>query len=139
MIATKRLSHTITQTLSENHIILQEECDIYEYCFHYIIDISLYCIIFLLIALMCHELLIGILFTLMFFLLRSNGGGVHAPTERLCTVFSFAIYIFVLWVAPKTTGYDWWLCPTLYCLSAAFICFLAPVDHANKLWYNSGS
>ena len=127
----KKISCYLTDFMIENKTIPENEANIYQYCFHYLLDTIFSFFIFLLIALLFKEFVPGLLFTAVFFSFRSLAGGFHAPTERLCALLSYGSYIFVLWSIPKITFLDKYLCPIFF-IEIIIIDIFSPIDHANK-------
>lgn len=108
----------------QNKVISEEQTKLYLYCFDFLFEQILYILIMSILGILCRRLNITIIFLLTFLPLRIFGGGIHAPTEKSCTVLSFIIYATILFVSPIITS------------KHSTLCFLsimiAPVDTANK-------
>ncbi len=91
----KKLCTWITNILVSDNQITQDEVPCYVYCLEYLFENLLFVSFTLILSSLCKHTLMGILFLLVLISLRGTAGGIHAPTQFLCTLFSYGI-IFLL-------------------------------------------
>lgn len=132
MYISERISRNLTNIMVEEKIIEDTKKEIFTYCFEYIFEQVIYTTIFLLLGLLFNRFIVTLLFLLMFYSLRSLGGGIHAPSERTCTIISFCIYFFVITITPVISYKYTTLWLVLFLLSVLVMIALAPVQSPNK-------
>lgn len=132
MYISKKMGQNITDILIETDIAESSQQEILIYCFEYLFDQIILISTFLLLGLFFGQFEIGLLFLITFYLLRSFGGGIHAPTENICIVSSTAIYLTILFVAPIITYRFSLLWMLLFLFAILVIITIAPVESPNK-------
>lgn len=133
MYFSKKISQTISDIMIDSEIVEPTKRDILIYCFEYIFDQIIYTTLFLVLGVMLKQIEISLLFLIMFYSLRSFGGGFHASTETKCTILSFIVYLSVLLIAPIITYNHSSLWLTIFSLSIVGIIILSPIESANKV------
>lgn len=132
MIISQYVSKKLSTSLYEADIIKHSELDIYSYCFDYIIELMLNIIIFLGIGQFTHKFIISLIFLIVLIPMRSFGGGIHAPTPKICSLISFSLFFIVLYISNILSymfTFEWCIC---FILAISIILILAPIDSPNK-------
>lgn len=132
MYFSSKLSNDLTNIMVETNTIEPSQKEVFVYCFEYIFEQITYISIFLLLGLLFRRFVVTILFLLMFYLLRSFGGGIHAPSEQSCTLISFAVYFVVIAIVPIIAYQHTALWLILFLLSIVIMVALAPIPSPNK-------
>ncbi|MBR6221970.1 MAG: accessory gene regulator B family protein [Lachnospiraceae bacterium] len=113
--------------------IKQEEVAIYNYLFEYFLENVIYFLFFVVCGVFFKDVLYGLILYMTMAPLRSFGGGVHAPTKRMCYCISYGIVMVITGIVPLIAGRVSriiWL--VLFVFSIIVIVSLAPVDCPNK-------
>lgn len=123
----------VTDCLTENGTIREEEKEIYSYCFGFLADLIFYNLSILLIGLLLGKFHIALLYVLMMTPTKMMAGGMHAPTPVVCDIVSYGVFFIALLLIPgisiKSPPF---LLLTIYFLCYIFIVTLSPVDTKNK-------
>lgn len=120
----------VVELLLRNHMILEEETDIYQFGLECLVLKGIHCVSYLCIAAilgMIPELLI---IGCVLIPLRRNAGGYHARTKTGCYVFS-CIYIVIILLISKVFDQSF-VCWMALALADGVIILYSPVDNENK-------
>ncbi len=128
----KQIGSYIAEWMINNNIITDNEKPIYEYCYTYLIENTLYAVIILLISILLHCFDIGLILVTFQFSLRVTGGGAHASTRKMCTFVSYGQDILILLLVPLSVDIKniYWM--LLFTVGAWIIFIAVPVDCPNK-------
>ncbi len=80
--------------------IKPEDKDIYIYLIEYVLENIIYFLFFLVCGMIFGDVFLGFILFAVLFPLRSFGGGVHAPTKRICYCISYGIVITITGIVP---------------------------------------
>lgn len=120
------MTNTIVDLLYKNNHINKDEIEAYKFCIDFIIEYITFIMISLILGSLFSLLIPVALFMLVFLLLRSYGGGVHARTHIRCTIYSYLLIILFIVICL-------FLLPiSLYILSFFTYVLFAPVIPCNK-------
>lgn len=128
-----RIATWMTGVLYENENIGSDEIEIYKYLFEYILENIIYFFYYIIMGIAFGDVFYGVIFFSVICLLRSFGGGVHAPTKRMCNIISYGIVPIVIGGVLLTIEIipcNFWR--IIFAISSCVILFLAPVDCPNK-------
>lgn len=123
----------VTDCLTENGTIKEEEKEIYSYCFGFLADLVFYNLSILLIGLLLGKFHIALLYILMMTPTKMMAGGMHAPTPAICDLVSYGVFLGTILLIPViSTKLPSFLLLTIYFLCYIFIVALSPVSTKNK-------
>lgn len=125
------ISNMLTNYIIKNGNIEEEDRDIYEYGFHSAIAMISNTVTFFLICYIFNMFLEGIVFGILFVMLRGYAGGVHLSSNIKCFILSSMVLIGTLSLIKYTTT-DRTLMFVLTALASLVINFLSPVQDKNK-------
>lgn len=130
------MTNTIVDLLYKNNHINKDEIEAYKFCIDFIIEYITFIMISLTLGSLFSLLIPVALFMLVFLLLRSYGGGVHARTHIRCTIYSYLLIILFivicLFLLPKWNNIYNYCIISLYILSFFTYVLFAPVIPCNK-------
>lgn len=124
-----KLADKLTSILISGGRITKEEKELYQYGFFLLLSKITYGILTIIIGMSFNVLWEGILFFILFSILREYAGGIHAPTEIICNIMSaIAILVALLTIRiMETCGcIQAAIVSLLFC--GALICGLSPLD-----------
>lgn len=124
-----KLADKLTSILISGGRITKEEKELYQYGFFLLLSKITYGILTIIIGMSFNVLWEGILFFILFSILREYAGGIHAPTEIICNIMSaIAILVALLTIRiMETCGcIQVAIVSLLFC--GALICGLSPLD-----------
>ncbi|MDD5796499.1 MAG: accessory gene regulator B family protein [Oscillospiraceae bacterium] len=127
------LSRRIAKHLCETSIIEESDLELYAYGFFVLLSRILFLIITTIFGMCFNIIFESILFYILFCFIRSYAGGVHAPNEFLCTVFTtllmfvcvLIIKLLIIFDAQKITS-------AVYFISFVIIIIFSPLDTKEK-------
>lgn len=125
------ISNILTNYIIKNGNIEEEDRDIYEYGFHSAIAMISNTATFLLICYIFNMFHEGIVYGILFMILRVYAGGVHLSSNIRCYILSSTVLIGTL-ILIKYTMMNDGLMLVLSAFSSAIIYFLSPVEDKNK-------
>lgn len=125
------ISNMLTNYIIKNGNIEEEDREIYEYGFQSGIAMINNTIMFLLICYVFNMFLEGIVYGILFMILRVYAGGVHLSSNIKCYLLSSAVLIVTLGII-KYTMMDQTLMLVLTAIASSVISFLSPVEDKNK-------
>lgn len=127
------LANKAVNALYKSSVLNENEIELYEYGFYVLFSYLFYFLFSLLLGVLFQLLLEGILFFILFALIRSYAGGVHASKESSCILFTslsflvcFKIIDFCKTLKSPDVGF------LLLFLSAINILYFAPLDTSEK-------
>lgn len=128
-----KLSAKIAEHLCDTAVITEEDKDLYSYGFFVILSRILFLIITTIFGIILHIAIESILFFVLFCLIRSYAGGVHASSEFKCTAYTTgALFICVLFIKFfKEHNLDY-VTLILLIISSTCIFVLSPLDSPEK-------
>lgn len=125
------VSNILTNYIIKNGNITEDQRDVYEYGFRSGFAMLCNTISFFIICNMFNMLREGIIFGLLFMILRSYAGGVHLANSVICFFASCAVLIVILMLVQYTQlGSIPILLITF--VASLVIWFLAPIENHNK-------
>lgn len=128
----KSIAKKITVTLASNNIIKTEEIEAYSYGLELLVPKVILYVAILIVSIITNTFLISFAFVILLMSLRRYTGGFHCKTAEACLLFSFFIYLIVLF------GYNYvqYLPKSIYGLSSAISAIIvfafAPVEDINR-------
>ena len=128
-----RFATYVTSWLSRTGVIQNDDTELYQYGFFILLTGIFHFIVTLVLGFFFNVFCESIVFYIMFTLLRSYAGGIHAKTEGQCLVLSdLAILICIVGIRILKTSSS--VLFTLFLLSAGFGCILSlsPLDTEEK-------
>ena len=128
-----RFATYVTSWLSRTGVIQNDDTELYQYGFFILLTGIFHFIVTLVLGFFFNVFFESIVFYIMFTLLRSYAGGIHAKTEGQCLVLSdLAILICVVGIRILKTSSN--VLFPLFLLSAGFGCILKlrPLDTEEK-------
>lgn len=132
MYLSRKLSYYVAKVLLENGAIREGDLKFYEYCYEFFFEQFLDTAIVLILGLLLHCFVTTLIFLSVFSFFRYCSGGIHAPTEKICSVISFCMYAFVLIVIPRCSFKNFKVWAILFAVSVLCIIVLAPVENDKK-------
>lgn len=119
-----------TDCLVRNHVVDEDDRDVYEYGFHTlfnnVIDISSIIVI----SLWLNQIPQTLLYHVSFVVLRNTAGGYHAKTHFRCFLMSTVIWLVSLWGISQVASPG--VCIGLAAFSTSLIWGKAPIEHINS-------
>lgn len=128
-----KLSAKIADHLCDTDVITEEDKDLYSYGFFVILSRVMFFVIALTFGLMLHVVIESVVFFILFCLIRSYAGGVHASSEFKCTVYTTgAMLICILCIKlSKLHNLDY-IFLIMLILSSICILAISPLDSLEK-------
>lgn len=128
-----RISEMIAQGLVQSGTIADNEMDLYSYGFFLILSRTLFFSVTILFGIILGELYKSIAFYLLFSSLRGYAGGVHAPSEHICLIFTTIGLFFSITVLHLLSYYrNATMAAILILVSSGIIWKYCPVDSLQK-------
>lgn len=131
MILSKKISKSITSELYKNKIIDDTNKEYYSYCFDYIIENIIYYLSLIVIGCFSAHLIPALLYIMIMMPLKMLAGGAHAKSPGSCTVISYSVYIFSLFLSDILSLSTFTMIIAFF-ISCICISILSPVEHPNK-------
>lgn len=120
----------LQEKLISNHIISEEESDLYGYGYECLLLKFIHIFSYLCIGFLLNRLPELLIIGIVLLPLRRNAGGYHAKTRFGCYVLSCTfIWMILLVSGMEFNQFIWW---TASIISNLLIIFLAPADNENK-------
>ena len=127
----KQISERMLNRLVRNHVIDQDDWEIYEVGLEQIIISLINALTMLVIALLFGEVWQCLLFAASFIAIRVNAGGYHARTPLHCYILTISMFIVALAVM-KFAVISQYVSVMLLVFASMLIWILCPVDTENK-------
>lgn len=126
-------ANKITNYYINKQAIEADEKEVYLYCFELLISTIINLLTVLIISCATQLYIEGIVYSIVFMLVRGVGGGHHSKTHFTCwltTAVIFSIYVVILKLVKVEVIF--WMSIAFLAISALVISILAPVDTENK-------
>ena len=128
-----KIASVLTRMFTEERLIDNEDQDLYEYALFNILSYLFFLTLAMLVGFMLGMFFESVLFFVSFCLVRNFAGGIHADTERKCTIVStFSIITSI--VVIRVLDFFGLKTFSLFLLVISTICLivLSPIDTPNK-------
>ncbi len=127
------LSLLLAKHLYKTSIITESDMELYAYGFFVLISRILFLIISVIFGMIFNIIIESILFYILFSFIRSYAGGIHAPTELLCTIFTtISLFLSVLGIKLMLNYGEQKIAYVVYFVSLLIIIILSPLDTKEK-------
>lgn len=127
----RMIAEELSLVMVANKIIPIEDRRYYIYGIELVLNNVLICLFIAAIAIITKTILISIIFSLSFCMLRAYTGGYHSKTYLRCFCISVINYIVML-ILNETLEYKFILSCVFLGISVPLIIKFAPVEHKNK-------
>lgn len=127
----EKSAQRIVRNLISNHVVSDENEEIYVYGIKQFLDFLLNVVTSLAIGAVFHMAWQSLLFTIAYIPLRRYGGGYHAPSPRICYVLSLGL-VAVSLMCVKLIAVNWQLFFIIIAISLILFFVKAPVESKNK-------
>lgn len=127
------VSRRISAGLCKSGLIPSEDFELYAYGFFVILSRILFLIITILLGILFDIVWESVLFYTFFSLIRSYAGGIHAPKEWMCILFTSILFVFCIGTIKflTLTNLNAFIY-VLFLLSIMAILILSPLDTKEK-------
>lgn len=128
------LKEKLLKSIAQSHEMDEEEFEVLAYGMEILLQKIFFFIGAIIISVIMGALVEGIVFMLLFAILRQNAGGIHMKSKIACAISSAGIFVVALILINLATRYAV-VYNVLLCLSGVGIIILlalAPVDTPNK-------
>lgn len=127
------LSQLLAKHLYKTSIITESDMELYAYGFFVLISRILFLIISVIFGMIFNIIIESILFYFLFCCIRSYAGGIHAPTELSCTIFTtISLFLSVSGIKLMLNYGDQKIAYAVYFISFIIIIILSPLDTKEK-------
>ncbi len=129
----KKIGDFISETLSSDGQIPEEQKAIYSYLFDYIIEALLFDLLVLLFGIFTHRLGMTLCYLVVTIPMRHFAGGFHASTPLKCTILSYGTFFIAIFATPALVAWmNHILWIPIYIMLWISVLAVAPVDTPNK-------
>ena len=127
------LSQLLAKHLCNTSVITESDMELYAYGFFVLLSRILFLIVSVIFGIIFNIIIESILFYILFCFIRSYAGGIHAPTELLCTIFTtILLFLSVLGIKLMLNYGDQKIAYAVYFVSFIIIIILSPLDTKEK-------
>lgn len=127
------LSQLLAKHLNKTSVITESDMELYAYGFFVLISRILFLIVSVIFGIIFNIIIESILFYFLFCFIRSYAGGIHAPTELLCTIFTtVSLFLSVLGIKLMLNYGEQKIAFAIYFVSLLIIIILSPLDTKEK-------
>ena len=127
------LSQLLAKHLCNTSVITESDMELYAYGFFVLLSRILFFIVSVIFGIIFNIIIESILFYILFCFIRSYAGGIHAPTELLCTIFTtISLFLSVLGIKLMLNYGDQKIAYAVYFVSFIIIIILSPLDTKEK-------
>lgn len=128
-----KLSAKIAKYLCATDVITEEDKDLYSYGFFVILSRILFLMVSAILGIILHVAIESLVFFVLFCLIRSYAGGIHASSELKCTVYTTSALLICILVIKILMQYNLdYLLLVMLILSSICILALSPLDSLEK-------
>lgn len=127
----EKSAQRIVRNLINNHVISDEDGEIYIYGMKQFLDFLFNVLTAFVIGVIFNMAWQSILFTVAYIPLRRYAGGYHAPSPRICYVLSIGL-VAVSLICIKLMAVNWQLFFIIIAISLILFFVKAPVESKNK-------
>lgn len=129
---THRIAGAIAGILYRNHMIEEEDSEVYQYGFEIVIDSVLETLLLMVIGFLIGKTMQTILFILTFTVIRRYSGGFHASTKLRCVMTSIFLFLMAVILSSLDFAYRELCYACLGVVANVIIWIYAPVEHYKK-------
>lgn len=127
------LSQLLAKHLYKSSIITESDMELYAYGFFVLMSRIVFLIVSVIFGIIFNIIIESILFYFLFCFIRSYAGGIHAPSELLCTIFTtILLFLSVLGIKLMLNYGDQNIAFVLYFISLVIIIIFSPLDTKEK-------
>lgn len=127
------LAQRIAAKLCDESVIKDEDRELYAYGFFMLLSKVFFLILTTVFGLIFGRILESVLFYVLFTVIRSYVGGVHAPSEKICTVLtSLSLFLGVLSIKVLTETDPRYAAYAVFAVAAVGILLFSPLDTNEK-------
>ena len=127
----RKVAKLLTDYVIKKSMVDEADREVYEYGFVITLEVGLFLVASLFIALKLYMVLEGIFFFVIFSPLRSYAGGLHLEKFWICFVLSCLTYITTLLVVKNLCLHEFVSLIVLFALEV-FVYVLYPVENRNR-------
>lgn len=128
----KLIAEEITVALASNDIIQSDEMEAYNYGLELLIPKVILYVAILIVSILTNSFLISFTFVVMLMSVRRYAGGFHCKTAETCLLFSFLIYLFMLFGYHFIKYFPPVSCGLISVISAIVVMIYAPAEDINR-------
>ncbi len=132
MIISDRIGSGIASAMADADVIPEDRTAIYAYCYSYLLDKLIYILYIALLCILIRNPLSAVIILSVLLPLRSISGGVHADSQIVCSILSFALPPFMIFMSFQTPLLNSGVSVTIFALSMLVLFIFAPVENKNK-------
>ena len=133
MIISDRIGSGIASAMADADVIPEDRTAIYAYCYSYLLDKLIYILYIALLCILIRNPLSAVIILSVLLPLRSISGGVHADSQIVCSILSFALPPFMIFMSFQTPLLNSGVSVTIFALSMLVLFIFAPVENKNIL------
>lgn len=127
------ISTRIATNLYKESIISEEDIELYAYGFFVLLSKLMFCVIAILFGAIFNIIPESILFYILFSLIRSYAGGIHAPSEWQCTSFTSISMLLSIASIKMLINYDAIVVAfSILAMASVLIALFSPLDTPEK-------
>lgn len=127
------LSQILAKHLCNTSVITESDMELYAYGFFVLLSRILFLIVSVIFGIIFNIIIESILFYILFCFIRSYAGGIHAPTELSCTIFTtISLFLSVSGIKLMLNYGDQKIAYAVYFISFIIIIILSPLDTKEK-------
>lgn len=138
MIISDRIGSGIASAMADADVIPEDRTAIYAYCYSYLLDKLIYILYIALLCILIRNPLSAVIILSVLLPLRSISGGVHADSQIVCSILSFALPPFMIFMSFQTPLLNSGVSVTIFALSMLVLFIFAPVEIFLTLTGQSG-
>ena len=138
MIISDRIGSGIASAMADADVIPEDRTAIYAYCYPYLLDKLIYILYIALLCILIRNPLSAVIILSVLLPLRSISGGVHADSQIVCSILSFALPPFMIFMSFQTPLLNSGVSVTIFALSMFVLFIFAPVEIFLTLMGQSG-
>ena len=132
MIISDKLGARLSAAMVEAEVITSDKSEIYAYCYSYLFDKIIFTIYIVLTGIVMRHPLSGLILLCVLLPLRSLCGGVHADTQIVCSILSFALPPFAILLSLYAVPFHPLVSIPVFSVSLIILLLTAPVGNKNK-------
>ena len=127
-----RFSEHLVLQLERNSFIQTTDIPVVRYTLNYLYHVMVYHIILLILGILFGQLHFTVVYILIMGLLKRFTGGAHAPSEHLCSILSYSIFLATMYLDNHLIITSETIIWVILILNTLLTLVLAPVDCRNK-------
>jgi Membrane protein putatively involved in post-translational modification of the autoinducing quorum-sensing peptide len=129
----EKLGRYLSEALAEQGVIGSDDVELYAYGLNVGIDTTIGFLLCFLFGCVFHRPFESVLYSVIFFIIRTRAGGFHFTSSMICFWFSMILDLFAIYmIGPLASNLNNWI--MIATLIGSFICIwvLSPVETPNK-------